>query len=160
MHNSYLILVLIFLSVCALKWSFLITPSSMTARNSKSLMFSSNPTNTQDDPIPTKVESVVPVISETPEEKYKREKLAEIAERKAAEVFVVRNTGRYECQACGYIYAESDGNPRKGIAPNTPFESLEKFRCPQCGVDKKYFVPETETVSSVYSLIVLVDINT
>ena len=32
-------------------------------------------------------------IEETPEEKYKREKLAEIAERKAEEVFVTRTTG-------------------------------------------------------------------
>jgi hypothetical protein len=33
-------------------------------------------------------------IEETPEEKYKREKLAEIAERKAEEVFVTRTTGK------------------------------------------------------------------
>lgn len=37
-------------------------------------------------------------ILETPEETYKREKLAEIAERKAEEVFVTRATGKYECQ--------------------------------------------------------------
>lgn len=88
-----------------------------------------------------------PAIIETAEEKYKREKLAEIAERKAQEVFVTRNTGRYECQACGYIYKEAEGMEKRGIAPGTPFEDIEKFRCPQCGVDKKYFVPETETLS-------------
>lgn len=85
--------------------------------------------------------------NETPEEKYKREKLAEIAERKAAEVFVKRTTGKYECQACGYIYSEAQGIEKKGIPPGTSFEDLEKFRCPQCGANKKYFVAETETVS-------------
>ena len=88
-----------------------------------------------------------PYKNETAEEKYKREKLAEIAERKAAEVFVKRNTGRFECQACGYIYAEAQGYEKRGIAPGTPFESMENFRCPQCGASKKYFVAETETIS-------------
>ena len=86
-------------------------------------------------------------IEETKEEKYKREKLAEIAERKAAEVFVTRNTGKFECQACGYIYSEAQGYAKRGIAPGTSFETIEKFRCPQCGVDKKYFVAEQETLS-------------
>jgi len=87
--------------------------------------------------------------NETEEEKYKREKLAEIAERKAAEVFVTQDTGRYECQACGYIYDESKGYAKKGIAPGTLFAStdMEKFRCPNCGANKKYFVAETETLS-------------
>ena len=88
-----------------------------------------------------------PEIIETAEEKYKREKLAEIAEKKAKEVFVTRNTGRYECQACGYVYSEAEGYAKKGIAPGTPFDTIDKFRCPQCGVGKNYFVPETETLS-------------
>ena len=88
-----------------------------------------------------------PVIEETAEEKYKREKLAEIAEKKAAEVFVSRDTGKWECQACGYIYDTSKGNAKKGIAPGTPFDEIEAFRCPQCGANKKYFVAETETLS-------------
>ena len=92
-------------------------------------------------------ESELALQNETPEEKYKREKLAEIAERKAAEVFVTRSTGRFECQACGYIYDESAGYTKKGIPPGTLFESIEKFRCPQCGANKKYFVAETETLS-------------
>jgi rubredoxin len=88
-----------------------------------------------------------PVTEETAEEKYKREKLAEIAEKKAAEVFVSRDTGKWECQACGYVYDTSKGNAKKGIAPGTPFEEIETFRCPQCGANKKYFVAETETLS-------------
>lgn len=85
--------------------------------------------------------------NETPEDKYRREKLKEIAERKAAEVFVTQETGKYECQACGYVYDATVGLPSRGIAPKTPFETLEKFRCPQCGASKKYFVAETEILS-------------
>eukprot|EP01038_Epipyxis_sp_PR26KG_P008353 gene8353-11299_t len=94
------------------------------------------------------VETVMPIpIDETPEQKYKREKLAEIEALKAQEVFVTRNTGKYECQACGYVYDESKGLKSKGVAPNTPFDEIEKFRCPQCGANKKYFVAEQETLS-------------
>jgi len=99
------------------------------------------------------VEDASPVIDgtdppdETAEEKYKREKLAEIAEKKAQEIFISRSTGKYECQACGYIYDSAVGFPKKGIAPGTPFDDIEVFRCPQCGANKKYFVAETETLS-------------
>ena len=95
----------------------------------------------------TSSESDIPTIEETPEEKYKREKLAEIDSLKAQEVFVTRNTGKFECQACGYVYDEAIGMAKKGISPGTPFEDIDKFRCPQCGANKKYFVAETETLS-------------
>lgn len=87
--------------------------------------------------------------NETEEEKYKREKLIEIAEKKAQEVFVTQDTGRFECQACGYIYDEAKGYAKKGIVPGTKFtdEALDKFRCPTCGANKKYFIAETETLS-------------
>lgn len=84
---------------------------------------------------------------ETEEEKYKREKLAEISDLKAKEVFVTQQTGKYECQACGYIYDEAKGYLKKGVEPGTPFADIEKFRCPECGANKKYFVAETETLS-------------
>jgi rubredoxin len=66
---------------------------------------------------------------------------------RAQEVFVVKKTGNHECQACGYVYKEARGLPEKGIAPGTQFLSIEKFRCPQCGASKKYFVAEEETLS-------------
>jgi rubredoxin len=66
---------------------------------------------------------------------------------KAQEIFVSRNTGKFECQACGYVYDEEIGVPQKGILPGVTFDSLEKFRCPQCGANKKYFVAEQETLS-------------
>jgi len=107
-----------------------------------------------DEPVVSSVPSELPVesteadgIEETPEEKYKREKLAEIAERKAAEVFVTRDTGKYECQACGFVYKEAEGYPKRGVPPGTLFENIDKFRCPECGANKKYFVAETETLS-------------
>lgn len=100
--------------------------------------------NTINEPIALSTE---PVKDETPEEKYKREKLAEIAEKKAAEVFFQRDTGKYECQSCGYVYDTAVGMPKKGIAPGTPFDDCVNLRCPQCGASKKYFVAETETLS-------------
>lgn len=84
---------------------------------------------------------------ESEEDKYKREKLAEIRELQAKEVFVERNTGRWECQACGFVYDEKDGYEKRGVPKGTQFAAVENFRCPQCGAGKKYFVEETETLS-------------
>jgi rubredoxin len=76
--------------------------------------------------------------NETEEETYKRTKLAEIAEKQALEVFVSRNTGKYECQSCGYIYSEAIGNEKYNIKAGTPFLDIEKFRCPQVSAKNKY----------------------
>lgn len=77
-------------------------------------------------------EIVVPNYdNETEEERYKRTKLAEIAEKQALEVFVSRNTGKWECQSCGYVYAEDKGNEKYNIKAGTPFDQIDKFRCPQ-----------------------------
>ena len=53
------------------------------------------------------------------------------------------------CIPSGYIYDEAKGYAKKGIAPGTKFtdDALEKFRCPTCGANKKYFIAETETLS-------------
>lgn len=99
-----------------------------------------------DDIAPAADISLIPE-DESPEEKYKREKLAEIAERKAKEVFVTRETGRWECQACGYVYSVEKGYAKYDVLPGTPFSEIEKFRCPQCGANKKYFIAEKETLS-------------
>jgi len=92
-------------------------------------------------------ETITP--TETAEELYRREKLQEISDRKAAEVFVTRDTGKYECQSCGYVYSVENGYAKRGIPPGTSFDAeiMEAFRCPQCGASKKYFVAETETLS-------------
>ncbi|NLX50161.1 MAG: rubredoxin [Methanospirillum sp.] len=50
----------------------------------------------------------------------------------------------YVCQACGYIYDPSRGEPKNGIPPGTAFEDLpENYTCPVCGnarVGKSAFV--------------------
>lgn len=89
--------------------------------------------------------SAAPV--ETEEQRKRREKLEQIENLRSQEVFVTRNTGRYECQACGYIYDEGKGYEKRGIAAGTSFADIEKFRCPECGANKKYFVAQTETLS-------------
>jgi rubredoxin len=103
-------------------------------------------TSTEEAPKPTQIKiteiysepKVTEVVTpnydnETEEETYKRTKLAEIAEKQALEVFVSRNTGKYECQSCGYIYSEAIGNEKYNIKAGTPFLDIEKFRCPQVG---------------------------
>lgn len=93
------------------------------------------------------VSEPIDLLEETEEQRYKREKLAEIAERKAAEVFVTQETGKFECQACGYVYDEAKGYAKRNVPAGTKFENIDNFRCPQCGANKKYFVAETETLS-------------
>lgn len=94
-----------------------------------------------------KTDSTIGENDKQTEQNLPNNPLSDRAALKAQEVFVSRNTGKFECQACGYIYDEEVGVPQKQILPGISFESLEKFRCPQCGANKKYFVAETETVS-------------
>jgi rubredoxin len=47
---------------------------------------------------------------------------------------------RYECRSCGYIYEPENGDPKNGIAANTPFDDLIiTWKCPVCGAKKKAF---------------------
>jgi rubredoxin len=118
-----------------------------TEPNINNEKLNSSPNNSETEGSATTTDGEVIPQEETAQQKYRREKLAEIAEDKAKEVFVTRSTGRYECQACGYVYDETKGLPKKGVAPGTPIDDIDKFRCPQCGASKKYFVAETETLS-------------
>ena len=46
---------------------------------------------------------------------------------------------RYIC-ACGFIYDEEKGLPKRGIAPGTKWEDVpEDFTCPDCGLPKAEF---------------------
>lgn len=50
---------------------------------------------------------------------------------------------KYKCEACGYIYDPTVGDPDNGIAPGTAFEDLpDDWTCPICGVGKDMFVKE------------------
>lgn len=47
---------------------------------------------------------------------------------------------KYECDVCGYVYDEAEGDPNEGIAPETKWEDLpEDWVCPMCGVGKDEF---------------------
>jgi rubredoxin len=47
---------------------------------------------------------------------------------------------KWRCTYCGYIYDPEIGDPKSGIEPGTPFESLpEDWVCPICGVAKTLF---------------------
>ena len=47
---------------------------------------------------------------------------------------------KYVCDACGYVYDESAGDPENNVAPGTKWEEVpEDFTCPLCGVDKDQF---------------------
>lgn len=46
----------------------------------------------------------------------------------------------WECQVCGYIYDEKQGDPDHGIDPGTKFEELpDDWVCPVCGAAKDQF---------------------
>jgi rubredoxin len=48
--------------------------------------------------------------------------------------------GKYQCQACSYIYDPAVGDPEHGIKPGTKFEDIPAdWVCPQCGVGKDLF---------------------
>lgn len=53
----------------------------------------------------------------------------------------VKNSGRYRCVICGFVYDPEVGDPDSGIAPGTAFEDIpDDWACPVCGVGKADFV--------------------
>jgi len=56
---------------------------------------------------------------------------------------VKENTMIWVCNACGYIYDPSEGDPEQSIPVGVPFEDLpDKWVCPVCGAPKSEFSPE------------------
>ena len=75
-----------------------------------------------------------------PETKKLREKQAEIERLRAAEKFLEIDEGKFECQACGYVYEPEKGDKFAGIQPGTEFSNLpENFTCPACRSPKSQF---------------------
>lgn len=75
-----------------------------------------------------------------PETKKLREKKAEIERLRAAEKFMEIDEGKFECQACGYVYEPEKGDKFAGIQPGTQFQNLpENFTCPACRSPKSQF---------------------
>ena len=47
---------------------------------------------------------------------------------------------RYQCQTCGYIYDEMDGDLIGGVLPGTTWDEVpEDWHCPVCGAEKETF---------------------
>jgi len=77
---------------------------------------------------------------EDPETRKEKERLAEIERLRAAEKFMEIDEGKYECQACGYMYEPEKGDRFAGVEPGTQFIDLpEDFSCPACRSSKTQF---------------------
>lgn len=51
---------------------------------------------------------------------------------------------KYVCMVCGWVYDPAIGDPEHGIKAGTPFEELpDDWTCPECGVGKEDFEPES-----------------
>ena len=75
-----------------------------------------------------------------PETRKLREKQAEIERLRAAEKFMEIDEGKFECQACGYIYEPETGDKFAGIPAGTEFSQLpDTFSCPACRSPKSQF---------------------
>ncbi|MDV3427810.1 MAG: rubredoxin [Bacillota bacterium] len=61
-------------------------------------------------------------------------------ENKSEIVTDVKNSSKYQCTVCGYIYDPNIGDPNSGIPAGTLFENLpDSWTCPICGVTKDMF---------------------
>jgi len=50
---------------------------------------------------------------------------------------------RWICTICQYVYDPETGDPDRGIAPGTAFDSLpDDWTCPLCGAGKDVFEQE------------------
>lgn len=48
--------------------------------------------------------------------------------------------GKWECEACTYVYDPEPGDPENGVAPGTLFADIpDDWVCPDCGAGKEYF---------------------
>jgi rubredoxin len=46
----------------------------------------------------------------------------------------------FECRSCGYTYDPGKGDPKGGVAADTPFDDISiVWRCPVCGAKKAAF---------------------
>ena len=81
------------------------------------------------------------------EEREMTEREKEIAALKAAEKFMLKETGNARCQTCGYIYKWEEG-VKNAVPAKTPFELVpDSFACPNCKSPKAFFDPETVEIA-------------
>ena len=54
---------------------------------------------------------------------------------------------KYECQVCGWVYDEDEGDPDSGIPAGTKFADLpDDWVCPMCGAAKEDFELITQKI--------------
>ncbi|MHB8110111.1 MAG: rubredoxin [Syntrophorhabdaceae bacterium] len=54
-----------------------------------------------------------------------------------------KESGKYVCNVCGYVYDPVSGDPDNGIKPGTRFEDIpDTWVCPVCGAPKSEFSKE------------------
>ena len=76
------------------------------------------------------------------EEKELSEKEKEIARLKAAEKFMMRDTGDAKCTVCNYMYRWEEGAPPQ-LPKKTPWAYVpDSFTCPKCKSPKAFFEPD------------------
>lgn len=47
---------------------------------------------------------------------------------------------KFECQICGHVFDEAEGDPEGGIAPGTRWEDIpDDWECPNCHMRKVDF---------------------
>jgi rubredoxin len=47
---------------------------------------------------------------------------------------------KYQCNVCGHIYDEAEGDEDTGIAPGTRWEDIpDDWRCPECSAEKSEY---------------------
>ena len=69
------------------------------------------------------------------------EKQKEIARLRAAEKFMMQDTGNARCRTCSYVYKWEEGAP--GLPKKTPFNIVpDSWACPTCKSPKAFFDPE------------------
>eukprot|EP00897_Mesotaenium_endlicherianum_P004721 jgi/Mesen1/4277/ME000022S03567 len=65
-----------------------------------------------------------------------------------AEKFAVLDTGKWECQSCGYVYDQSKGDSDYPISAGTEFKGLpDDWRCPTCGAAKTTFSSKSKEIA-------------
>ena len=74
------------------------------------------------------------------EERELTEKEKEIARLRAAEKFMMKDTGDATCRICNYQYKWENGAP--GTPKKTPFDLVpDSWTCPNCNSPKAFFDP-------------------
>eukprot|EP00611_Tribonema_gayanum_P016527 TRINITY_DN2877_c0_g1_i1.p1 TRINITY_DN2877_c0_g1~~TRINITY_DN2877_c0_g1_i1.p1 ORF type:complete len:235 (+),score=76.04 TRINITY_DN2877_c0_g1_i1:90-794(+) len=75
-----------------------------------------------------------------PMERDQYEKAKEAARLRAAEKFIVRSTGDYECRSCAYVYMAKQNDRNFEDLPGT-------WKCPVCRAPKDTFMAQTVTIA-------------